>query len=182
LGEYGLFGHSFSVADELIRVPLLIRDPTGQLKSGRRSDIVLLNDLYPTILDLVGVKPPQTKVFHCLMKPAKRRTSIYSSLKIIWSFMRTSIHHSSSMPFGSHRHRSTYTHLKRRSKTTPTTQCCFHRFRTIWISSIQSRLRANVSLRMMFELISNIWFICNTFCYYISIIDAIFRTQTMKAY
>lgn len=60
IGEYGLFGHSFSVADELIRVPLLVHDPTGQLESGRRSDVVQLNDLYPTILELGGVTPPQT--------------------------------------------------------------------------------------------------------------------------
>lgn len=60
LGEYDLFGHSFSVADELIRVPLLIHDPTGRLEAGRRSDVVQLNDLYPTVLQLGGIEPPKT--------------------------------------------------------------------------------------------------------------------------
>jgi arylsulfatase A-like enzyme len=60
IGEYGLFGHSFTVADELIRVPLLIHDPTGHFESGRRTEVVQLNDLYPTILELGGVDPPET--------------------------------------------------------------------------------------------------------------------------
>ncbi|WP_152422143.1 hypothetical protein [Natrialba asiatica] len=55
-----MFGHSFSVADELIRVPLLVYDPTEQLTSGRRRSIVQLNDLYLTILELAGEDPPET--------------------------------------------------------------------------------------------------------------------------
>lgn len=60
ISEDGMFGHSYSLADELIRVPLLVHDPTGQLESGRRTDVVQLNDLYPTILELAGETPPAT--------------------------------------------------------------------------------------------------------------------------
>jgi len=60
IGENGMFGHSYSLADELIRVPLLIHDPTGQLEDGRRRDVVQLNDLYPTILEMAGLDVPET--------------------------------------------------------------------------------------------------------------------------
>jgi arylsulfatase A-like enzyme len=60
IGEEESFGHSFSVADELIRVPLLVHDPSGQLKPGRRQSIAQLNDIYPTVLELAGETPPET--------------------------------------------------------------------------------------------------------------------------
>lgn len=59
-GDDGIFGHQYSMADPLINVPLLIRDPTGSLPKGRVADPVQLNDIYPTILDLCGVDPPST--------------------------------------------------------------------------------------------------------------------------
>ncbi|WP_157690934.1 sulfatase [Haloplanus rallus] len=60
LGERGRFGHGSPICDELVRVPLLIRDPTGQLEASRRSDPAQLNDLYPTLLKLIGESPPPT--------------------------------------------------------------------------------------------------------------------------
>ena len=41
-------------------MPLLIHDPTGQLEQGRRHDVVQLNDLYPTILEMAGLDVPET--------------------------------------------------------------------------------------------------------------------------
>jgi arylsulfatase A-like enzyme len=60
IGENEMFGHSYSLADELIRVPLLVHDPTGQLEERRRRDVVQLNDLYPTILEMAGLDAPET--------------------------------------------------------------------------------------------------------------------------
>lgn len=54
LGERNRWGHQFSVADDVIRIPLLIRDPTGCLAPDHRDDVVQLNDLYPTVLGMVG--------------------------------------------------------------------------------------------------------------------------------
>ncbi|WP_231186445.1 sulfatase [Haladaptatus sp. DYF46] len=59
-GEDGVFGHQFSLDDALLRVPLLIRDPTGTIPTGEHDDLVQLNDLYPTILDLCGLEAPDT--------------------------------------------------------------------------------------------------------------------------
>jgi arylsulfatase A-like enzyme len=57
-GEHGVFGHHFSLEDPLVHVPLLIRDPTGRLEPGGRSDPVSLIDIHPTVLDLADVSGP----------------------------------------------------------------------------------------------------------------------------
>lgn len=57
----GHFGHHFSVGDALIRVPLVIHDPTGTIPSGHVEDVVQLNDLYPTLLNMAGIDPPETE-------------------------------------------------------------------------------------------------------------------------
>jgi hypothetical protein len=59
-GDDGVFGHNFSVHDSVIRVPLLVRDPTNTISSGVVSSPVSLLDIYPTILELVGVSAPET--------------------------------------------------------------------------------------------------------------------------
>lgn len=68
-GEDGGIGHHFSVADDLIRVPLLIRDPTGRLPAGTDDRLVNLSDIYPTVLDLCGSDPPATTSHSLLGEP-----------------------------------------------------------------------------------------------------------------
>lgn len=54
-GEHGLLGHRFSVYDELIRVPLIIRYPPAFKPGTRHGSLVRLIDLFPTILDVTGI-------------------------------------------------------------------------------------------------------------------------------
>jgi arylsulfatase A-like enzyme len=57
-GEHGRLGHSKTLYDEVLRVPLVIWAP-GIVAAGRRvSEQVSLVDLTPTILDLLGVAAP----------------------------------------------------------------------------------------------------------------------------
>jgi arylsulfatase A-like enzyme len=57
-GEHGRLGHSKTVYDEVLRVPLVIWAP-GLVEAGRRvAEQVSLVDLTPTALDLLGVAPP----------------------------------------------------------------------------------------------------------------------------
>lgn len=72
--EGRLFGHG-QLQEELVHVPLLIRDP--RLEPARVSEKVELIDLYPTILDMVGVplsdrirNTPQGKSFSKLLRGA----------------------------------------------------------------------------------------------------------------
>ncbi|QLG47772.1 sulfatase [Natrinema halophilum] len=54
-GEHDLYGHEFSLYDQLINVPLLVKHP--DLEAGRRDDLVELLDLYHTTLDAMNVDP-----------------------------------------------------------------------------------------------------------------------------
>ncbi len=55
LGEHGLVDHKLSVAETLLRVPLVIHSP-GRFQGGRRvPDAVRLQDLFPTLLEAAGV-------------------------------------------------------------------------------------------------------------------------------
>lgn len=60
LGEGGWIGHQYTVADEIIRVPLLIRDPTRKIQTGLCQDVVQINDLYPTLASLCNISAPET--------------------------------------------------------------------------------------------------------------------------
>ena len=53
LGEHNLFSHIFSLYDELIKVPLIIKYPDNIDKNGIENKIVQNVDIYPTILDLL---------------------------------------------------------------------------------------------------------------------------------
>lgn len=58
LGERGKIGHGLNLFDELIRVPLILRLP-GKVPAGVRvREQVSLIDIFPTILDVVGVERP----------------------------------------------------------------------------------------------------------------------------
>lgn len=56
LGEKELIGHCFAAYNELVRVPLIIRDPTGDLPRGVTSDqVVSTRRLFQTALTTAGV-------------------------------------------------------------------------------------------------------------------------------
>jgi arylsulfatase A-like enzyme len=56
LGEHGFIGHAPQVYEEAVRIPLLVRFPKAAGLSGlRRSGLVDLLDLGPTLLDVFGI-------------------------------------------------------------------------------------------------------------------------------
>ncbi len=55
-GEHGVFGHQFLLTNSLLHVPLIFHYP-GQVPSGKRiSSLVQTSDIFPTIIDMVGLK------------------------------------------------------------------------------------------------------------------------------
>jgi len=58
-GEHGYLYHSFGVYDELLRAPLLIRFPHGDIV-GRMSALTETVDVAPTICDLLGISYPSS--------------------------------------------------------------------------------------------------------------------------
>jgi arylsulfatase A-like enzyme len=79
LGEDGFFGHHHPhrVTEPVYRVPLLVHDPTETLPTGERSDIVQLNDLYPTLLELCGISPPETQSVSLLSDQRRQSGFVY---------------------------------------------------------------------------------------------------------
>ena len=57
-GQHGLLGKQ-NIYDHSVRVPLVISGP-GIKKGVRTESLVYLNDIFPTISDLVGVEKPET--------------------------------------------------------------------------------------------------------------------------
>jgi arylsulfatase A-like enzyme len=58
-GEHGLYAvHSHTLFQELMQVPLIIHDPRMSAPGGAIADQVRSIDIYPTILELAGVKQP----------------------------------------------------------------------------------------------------------------------------
>ncbi len=56
--EHGALGHEFSLAPELLRIPLFVSWPAGGLQGGRAQGKVSLVDILPTILDALGIEMP----------------------------------------------------------------------------------------------------------------------------
>ncbi len=77
LSEHHLLDHQYSVAQVLVRVPLIVKYPP-RFAPGRESRPVMSMDLFPTLLELAGVEAPRVGVGHArsLLDPAERRARI----------------------------------------------------------------------------------------------------------
>ena len=58
LGEHHLLDHQFSVYQPVLHVPLVVHYP-ARFSAGRDSRPVMNFDLFPTLLELAGIAPPQ---------------------------------------------------------------------------------------------------------------------------
>lgn len=58
LGEHHLLDHRLCLYEEVLDVPLVLWYPAGLPQGRRVAGLVQLTDVMPTVLDLVGVKPP----------------------------------------------------------------------------------------------------------------------------
>ena len=64
LGEHGIWGHHFSLYNEMIHIPLIMKYPPQVAQPGEHSGVVQLNDLYATILEIADIPmpPPESSV------------------------------------------------------------------------------------------------------------------------
>ncbi len=58
LGEHGLYNHIYLLEDEILAVELMLRLPGGEHGGQRRSELVGLHDVTPTLLELAGATEP----------------------------------------------------------------------------------------------------------------------------
>jgi arylsulfatase A-like enzyme len=60
LGDHGQFGkHTYSLYDEVLRVPFILKLPGNRLASTRVDDQIRGIDLLPTVLDLIDIEAPE---------------------------------------------------------------------------------------------------------------------------
>jgi arylsulfatase A-like enzyme len=77
LGDHHLLDHQYSVAQALIRVPLVVRFPP-RFQPGRDPRPVMSMDLFPTLLELAGVAPPKVGIgfARTLLAPSESRPRV----------------------------------------------------------------------------------------------------------
>lgn len=78
--EYGRRGHGNSLVDLLIRVPLMIRAPSGVGAGERIARPVQLVDLAPSLLELAGLPIPDSMDGQPLLSESGERAPVLSSL------------------------------------------------------------------------------------------------------
>src|SRR5262245_7906408 len=61
IGDHGLMSHAYSLHDTLIHVPLIVRYPACFPPGQRVTQQVQLTDLFPTLLDVVGLDVPYVR-------------------------------------------------------------------------------------------------------------------------
>jgi arylsulfatase A-like enzyme len=92
VGQHGLLGKQ-NLYEHSVRVPLIISGPG--IKNGERTEsLVYLNDVFPTVADIVGVEKPETvdgKSLLPILKDSKAtvRESVYFSYKNFQRGVRT---------------------------------------------------------------------------------------------
>ena len=59
LGDYGVTRKMPAFFDCLLRIPMILFDPTGRVKVGQNHDLIEAMDVMTTILDLCDISPPE---------------------------------------------------------------------------------------------------------------------------
>ncbi len=98
LGEHGEAQHGFFVYDEATHVPLIMRVPFGNYGGQRRSELVSIVDVMPTVLEIIGLEPglefqgrSLAPLFESGTEPEERyiySESWYARLHYGWSDLR----------------------------------------------------------------------------------------------
>ncbi len=78
-GEHGQYGHRFSLYDELVRVLFVISGNDVGIPAGVIRTPVSLIDVMPTIVELVGVEPPDGRDGHSVAELLVGRSLLDSS-------------------------------------------------------------------------------------------------------
>jgi len=71
--EHGRKAHRMTLFDEVIRIPLVIRYPTGLKPGVRVKAQTRIIDVGPTLMDLAGLNPPQGVLGHSLSSLAQNK-------------------------------------------------------------------------------------------------------------
>lgn len=78
LGDFGVTHKMPAFFECLIRVPLVVWDPSGRLPRGKAGDLVEAMDVMATVLDLCGLRQPQGSRARSLLAHTKPRRDVFT--------------------------------------------------------------------------------------------------------
>ncbi len=79
IGDYGVTHKMAAYYDSLIRIPMILRDPSGRIPTGRNHHIIEAMDIFATILDLCGIPQPSgSRAYSLLRENYMPRTDAYA--------------------------------------------------------------------------------------------------------
>ncbi len=79
IGDYGVTHKMAAFYDSMVRIPMILWDPSGQIPPGESNRMVEAMDLFATVLDLCGVAQPEGSRANSLLNPrTPPRTDVYA--------------------------------------------------------------------------------------------------------
>ncbi|VGO11786.1 Arylsulfatase [Pontiella desulfatans] len=79
LGDYGVTHKMAAFYDSLVRVPLVLWDPSGTIPKGRQANLVEALDVFATVLDLCGVPQPEgSRAYSLLSANHEPRADVFA--------------------------------------------------------------------------------------------------------
>lgn len=69
LGDYGVTHKLAAFYDDMVNVPMVLWDPSGQVPRGNRDQLVETMDVFATVLDLCGIPQPEGSRAYSLLQP-----------------------------------------------------------------------------------------------------------------
>jgi arylsulfatase A-like enzyme len=91
LGEHDYMGHAYVLYDQVLRIPLVVKDPSGNLSPGYHSFQINSIDIMPSLLDLLSIPIPpdvQGKSFLPLLSTEKKRSDKFSYSETLMPSLR----------------------------------------------------------------------------------------------
>ncbi len=89
-GEDNVYGHNFSLSDAVIRVPLLIYDPTNTFKP-QQNKLIQTNDLYPSIANVCGCDVPKTNSIDIITNERNAAFVHYDAADSMYNDLKNSV-------------------------------------------------------------------------------------------
>ncbi len=89
-GEDNVYGHNFSLSDAVIRVPLLIHDPTNTFKN-QQNKLIQTNDLYPSIANACDCDVPKTNSVDIITSERNAAFVHYNAADSMYNDLKNSV-------------------------------------------------------------------------------------------
>ncbi|MEI6892106.1 MAG: sulfatase-like hydrolase/transferase [Pontiella sp.] len=79
LGDYGVTHKMAAFYDSMVRIPMVLWDPSGTIPKGNQRDLVESIDIFASVLDLCGVEQPAGSRAYSLLTPGYQpRIDVYA--------------------------------------------------------------------------------------------------------